>query len=113
MSLELVLIICILALAWIPATEAFVSRSRVAPLRALGLTQTALRLAAGPGAPQLDEKTKERIDSLVSQHKVLLFMKGNKLFPQWCDQFQLDFLLDSFRYLVYSSTRMFVFRSLL
>jgi hypothetical protein len=47
-----------------------------APLR----RNTARR--AGP-LPEIDERTKEKIDGLVQSNKVLLFMKGNKLFPQW------------------------------
>lgn len=40
-------------------------------------------LNAGSDAPPLDDRTRERIDNLVKSNKVLLFMKGNKLFPQW------------------------------
>ena len=43
---------------------------------------TNLKMMAGPG-PEMDDRTKERIDLLVKSNKVLLFMKGNKLFPQW------------------------------
>jgi len=32
--------------------------------------------------PELDELTKEKIENLVQKNKVVLFMKGNKLFPQ-------------------------------
>lgn len=32
--------------------------------------------------PELDIRTREKIDKLVNSNKVLLFMKGNKLFPQ-------------------------------
>jgi monothiol glutaredoxin len=32
--------------------------------------------------PELDEVTKLKIEKLVLENKVLLFMKGNKLFPQ-------------------------------
>lgn len=38
---------------------------------------------AGSDSPPLDDRTRERIDKLVNGNKVLLFMKGNKLFPQW------------------------------
>ncbi len=31
----------------------------------------------------LDDVTKEKIESIISKNKVVLFMKGNKLFPQW------------------------------
>lgn len=33
-------------------------------------------------SPALTPAVKERIDGLVAQHKVLVFMKGNKLMPQ-------------------------------
>jgi hypothetical protein len=52
------------------ATSSIVSKSNFA-------------LYAGSDSPPLNEKTKERIDTLVNGNKVLLFMKGNKLFPQW------------------------------
>jgi hypothetical protein len=44
-----------------------------------------LQQAAGPGGPgpTLDDRTRERLDQLVKNNKVLLFMKGNKIFPQW------------------------------
>jgi Glutaredoxin len=32
--------------------------------------------------PNLDDRTYTKIDDLVKSNKVLLFMKGNKLFPQ-------------------------------
>lgn len=40
-------------------------------------------LSAGSDSPPLDDRTRERIEKLVKSNKVLLFMKGNKLFPQW------------------------------
>ena len=46
-------------------------------------TKRATSLNAGSDSPPLNEKTRERIDKLVKDNKVLLFMKGNKLFPQW------------------------------
>lgn len=46
-------------------------------------TKSSFALNAGSDSPPLNEKTKERIDTLVNGNKVLLFMKGNKLFPQW------------------------------
>jgi glutaredoxin-related protein len=44
-------------------------------------------LKAGP-APSIDERTRERIDTLIKNNKVMLFMKGNKIFPQWCVDFK-------------------------
>jgi len=38
-------------------------------------------MSAAP-PPELDQRTRERIQTLVGNNKVLLFMKGNKLFPQ-------------------------------
>jgi hypothetical protein len=35
------------------------------------------------GNSDLDGRTRERIETLVTSNKVLLFMKGNKIFPQW------------------------------
>lgn len=46
-------------------------------------TKRGTSLNAGSDSPPLNEKTRERIDKLVKDNKVLLFMKGNKLFPQW------------------------------
>lgn len=40
-----------------------------------------MRMMSGQ-PPQMDDRTKERIDTLVKGNKVLLFMKGNKIFPQ-------------------------------
>lgn len=37
--------------------------------------------------PGLDDRTKEQIEELIKSNKVVLFMKGNKLFPQWCGWF--------------------------
>ena len=31
----------------------------------------------------LDDDIREKIDNLVKNNKIVLFMKGNKLFPQW------------------------------
>lgn len=44
-------------------------------------TRACFQIFAGPG--ELDEFTRERIDAMIKTNKVLLFMKGNKLFPQW------------------------------
>ena len=33
-------------------------------------------------APQLDDVTESRIKTLIANNKIVLFMKGNKLFPQ-------------------------------
>lgn len=41
-----------------------------------------LAQVAGNG-PAIDDETRARIDKIVSSNKVVLFMKGNKLFPQW------------------------------
>eukprot|EP01038_Epipyxis_sp_PR26KG_P006303 gene6303-8682_t len=35
-----------------------------------------------PSSPQLDERLREKIDTIISTNKIVLFMKGNKLFPQ-------------------------------
>lgn len=32
----------------------------------------------------MDDATRQKIDSLVNGHKVVLFMKGTKMFPQCC-----------------------------
>ena len=75
--------IFILALAWIPASKALRFSPRSSP-QTLGIARSYKLMAAGdPGAPQIDERTKGKIDALVKEHKVLLFMKGNKLYPQW------------------------------
>ena len=56
------------------------------------------RLNAASG-PTLDDRTRDRLDQLVKSNTVLLFMKGNKIFPQWCvawramEMRQLCFLL--------------------
>ena len=34
-------------------------------------------------SPPLDNITKERLDTVISKNKVVLFMKGNKITPQW------------------------------
>lgn len=41
-----------------------------------------LYMAAAP-ADGLDEVTREKISTVIAKNKVVLFMKGNKLFPQW------------------------------
>lgn len=46
------------------------------------VSRSALLAAPGPSGG-LDEDTRERIDSVIKKNKVVLFMKGNKLFPQW------------------------------
>jgi hypothetical protein len=43
----------------------------------------ASRLQAAAGPEPMDEETREKLDKLVQSNKVLLFMKGNPLFPQW------------------------------
>ena len=42
-----------------------------------------IRCFAGPNPAALNPVTKEKIENLISKNKVVLFMKGNKLFPQW------------------------------
>lgn len=47
----------------------------------IGLSRTTLSMS--DDLPPLNDRTRERLDTLVNGNKVLLFMKGNKLFPQW------------------------------
>jgi monothiol glutaredoxin len=76
-SLLPLLVAVSVVLVWIPAVDAFAPRPR--------------RLFAGSsvtagsrrsGLYMSDEPIQERIQSLVDDHPVLLFMKGSKLFPQ-------------------------------
>ena len=39
--------------------------------------------AGQPNPAGLKEETREKIENLIKSNKVVLFMKGNKLFPQW------------------------------
>jgi glutaredoxin-related protein len=32
---------------------------------------------------ELDDEVRGKIENLITKNKVVLFMKGNKLFPQW------------------------------
>lgn len=41
----------------------------------------ALHMSMDPN--ELDDDVRAKIDKLVKNNKVVLFMKGNKLFPQW------------------------------
>jgi hypothetical protein len=61
-------------------TQAFSLRS-IASKSVISRKNTSL--PAGSDSPPLDDRTRERIEKLVKSNKVLLFMKGNKLFPQW------------------------------
>jgi len=45
------------------------------------LRTTGLALAGG-NLPTLDDATRDRLEKIISTNKVVLFMKGNKLFPQ-------------------------------
>ena len=63
-------------LAWLPTVSAFAPRPSLAMpsfVAAESRTRTVLYVS---------DETKERIQSLVDEHPVLLFMKGSKLFPQ-------------------------------
>ena len=51
------------------------------PLNAL--TRTSSRTTQLYSSPPLDDITKERLDTVISKNKVVLFMKGNKITPQW------------------------------
>lgn len=44
-------------------------------------SQFTLKSTAG-GLPGLDDRTKEQIEKVINENKIVLFMKGNKLFPQ-------------------------------
>lgn len=35
------------------------------------------------GAEDLDDSTRQKIENLIKNNKIVLFMKGSKLFPQW------------------------------
>lgn len=39
--------------------------------------------AASSAGPELDDATRRMLDDVISANKVVLFMKGSKLFPQW------------------------------
>lgn len=57
--------------------------SLVGTPKSLAPTRTSSLLLAGGSLPSLDDNTKERLEKIITSHKVVLFMKGNKLFPQW------------------------------
>jgi hypothetical protein len=38
---------------------------------------------ASSGGSTLDPQVKEKIDGIINGNKIVLFMKGNALFPQW------------------------------
>jgi monothiol glutaredoxin len=71
-SLLSLLVAASAVLAWMPAVDAFAPR----PLFAVS------SVTAGSRSYMSEEPTQERIQSLVDDHPVLLFMKGSKLFPQ-------------------------------
>jgi len=88
----LALLLLVLAVH-ISVVEAFVPRHVSFNTNAITATKPSsspsrLQQAAGPGGPgpTLDDRTRERLDQLVKNNKVLLFMKGNKIFPQWCSR---------------------------
>mmetsp|Transcript_24919 Transcript_24919/g.25138 ORF Transcript_24919/g.25138 Transcript_24919/m.25138 type:complete len:147 (+) Transcript_24919:40-480(+) len=63
--------ICLLLLASFASSFSPISFSRVLrPTTSLS------------SSPELDDVTKDRIEKLVNENKVFLFMKGNKVFPQ-------------------------------
>lgn len=35
------------------------------------------------GANDLDDFTRQKIENVIKKNKIVLFMKGSKLFPQW------------------------------
>ena len=88
----LALLLLVLAVH-ISVVDAFVPRRVSFNTNAITATKPSsspsrLQQAAGPGGPgpTLDDRTRERLDQLVKNNKVLLFMKGNKIFPQWCSR---------------------------
>ena len=44
-------------------------------------THSLITMSSAP-PPELDDRTREKIQTLVNNNKIILFMKGNKLFPQ-------------------------------
>ena len=49
----------------------------------LSKVSPSLSMQSSNGPPQLDDKTRIKIETIIKSNKVVLFMKGNKLFPQW------------------------------
>ena len=49
-----------------------------------GVTRSSVqRLSSSSSIPQLDDTTRNNIESIITENKVVLFMKGNKASPQW------------------------------
>jgi type IV secretory pathway VirB3-like protein len=72
------LFVALLLLAIVQVITGF--NSNLFKSKSIGLSRTTLSMS--DDFP-LNDRTRERLDTLVKGNKVLLFMKGNKLFPQW------------------------------
>lgn len=73
--------IMLIAVAFATLSNAFVFTPTKSLSIGLNRQNSQIAMSATP-SPQLDEKTREKIQNLVSNNKIILFMKGNKLFPQ-------------------------------
>ncbi|KAG7341898.1 glutaredoxin [Nitzschia inconspicua] len=76
----------ILAAALARSALAFTAAPSAATLRSVisstATTRSSLFLSSEDFTQETPEATKERIEALIENHPVLLFMKGSKLFPQ-------------------------------
>jgi monothiol glutaredoxin len=65
-----------------PECQSFVPRTNVASTAGLSYIGRSKMMMSEDFMQETPEDTKERIQALVDNHPVLLFMKGSKLFPQ-------------------------------
>jgi monothiol glutaredoxin len=83
-----ILLVALIACVLVAATTAFTtattgSRIAVAVVRSSAISSsTSLSMSFDDFGQETPEDTKERIQALVENNPVLLFMKGSKLFPQ-------------------------------
>jgi len=75
------LLFAVIACALVAATSAFTTATRSLSSPAAAST-TARSMSFDDFGQETPEDTKERIQALVENNPVLLFMKGSKLFPQ-------------------------------
>ena len=74
----------LLAVIFVLSLAFYVNALRAPLCRSIGQLKVSKQTILFAGsAGGLDEDTREKIDSVIKKNKVVLFMKGNKLFPQW------------------------------
>jgi hypothetical protein len=73
----------LIGLSLLHAEAAFRLSSKVLPSMNKFIAKQ-LALGSSPSSvPPFDEPTHQKLNEIVTKNKVVLFMKGDKLFPQW------------------------------